>query len=415
MDQALVSGSNFILAIVLGRWLPASDYGAYAVAFSLFLLIATVYQGVLLVPTLVLGSTTYKDRQSEYLGALIRLHIAITGSVALVLGAVVVGCEVLDVYLDFALCLAGVALAVPAVLLYWLARAAWYLTLRPGPAAAGAALYCGLLVTIIGGLHHTGHLTSLTGFIAMGAAGLIVGAILLARLKPDFSGGSLSTREVWERSWEYGRWELGVSLALWFPSNFCYPATAGVLGAAETATLRAIQNLALPINHTMTAVLRLAQPFISTRFAERGKAAVRPVYILAAVSSCATLAYLAVAAVFGKSLIGLFYGGKFLDGAGLLPWMLLTAVLAAATESIAVGLRAMRLSRAIFWAYLAAGVVVVALTVVAARAFGLFGVALTLAAAGIVSLAMVLLQFERVRRDSDDDWEKQFAAWEEAV
>jgi len=37
-DEALISGSNFALSIVLARWLNAEQYGAYALAFSLFLL-----------------------------------------------------------------------------------------------------------------------------------------------------------------------------------------------------------------------------------------------------------------------------------------------------------------------------------------------------------------------------------------
>ena len=34
-DQALFAGSNFILNIVLARWLSPNDYGAFGVAFSM--------------------------------------------------------------------------------------------------------------------------------------------------------------------------------------------------------------------------------------------------------------------------------------------------------------------------------------------------------------------------------------------
>ena len=38
VDQGLISGSNFALGIVLARWMAPAEYGAYALAFSIFLL-----------------------------------------------------------------------------------------------------------------------------------------------------------------------------------------------------------------------------------------------------------------------------------------------------------------------------------------------------------------------------------------
>ena len=49
-DQALISGSNFLIGILLARWLPPEQYGAYALAFSAFLLVSLSYQSLLLEP-----------------------------------------------------------------------------------------------------------------------------------------------------------------------------------------------------------------------------------------------------------------------------------------------------------------------------------------------------------------------------
>ena len=73
-DQLLTSGSNFALSIILARALPAAEYGAFAVAFAIFLLVANLYQGALLTPSTLLGTTLFADRQGEYAGALVRLH-----------------------------------------------------------------------------------------------------------------------------------------------------------------------------------------------------------------------------------------------------------------------------------------------------------------------------------------------------
>src|SRR5437879_1887053 len=50
VDQGLISGSNFLLGILLARWLVPEQYGAYALAFSLFLLLSFLYHSMLLEP-----------------------------------------------------------------------------------------------------------------------------------------------------------------------------------------------------------------------------------------------------------------------------------------------------------------------------------------------------------------------------
>ena len=43
VDQGLISGSNFLIGILLARWLMPEAYGAFALAFSVFLLLSYVY------------------------------------------------------------------------------------------------------------------------------------------------------------------------------------------------------------------------------------------------------------------------------------------------------------------------------------------------------------------------------------
>src|SRR5947207_8633428 len=76
LDQGLLSGSNFILAVLLARWLPVWDYGGYALALSIFMLINAVHQALLLEPMSVLGTARYGDCGQEYTAVLIRINTA---------------------------------------------------------------------------------------------------------------------------------------------------------------------------------------------------------------------------------------------------------------------------------------------------------------------------------------------------
>src|SRR5216683_4409827 len=71
VDQGLMSGSNFLLSILLARWLAPEQYGAYALAFSLFFFVSAVHQALLLEPMSVFCTSEYATRQHAYIGAML--------------------------------------------------------------------------------------------------------------------------------------------------------------------------------------------------------------------------------------------------------------------------------------------------------------------------------------------------------
>src|SRR5947199_4322297 len=84
LDQGVFAGSNFVMSILLARWLSPEQYGMYAVAFSMLLFLLNFHQGLMLEPMLVFGSAVYRDSLRGYLKALLLLHVGI--SLAMVLG-----------------------------------------------------------------------------------------------------------------------------------------------------------------------------------------------------------------------------------------------------------------------------------------------------------------------------------------
>ena len=68
LDQALISGSNFLVSICLARWLMPEQYGSYALAFSISLLLTFLYQSLLLEPMAVFSGGAYRKSLRGYLG-----------------------------------------------------------------------------------------------------------------------------------------------------------------------------------------------------------------------------------------------------------------------------------------------------------------------------------------------------------
>lgn len=74
-DQALISGSNFALGILFARWLGAAEYGVYALAFAIFLLLSLVHHALLLEPMSVFGGSIYRSKLRRYLGLLLAFSL----------------------------------------------------------------------------------------------------------------------------------------------------------------------------------------------------------------------------------------------------------------------------------------------------------------------------------------------------
>lgn len=61
-QQGLFAGTNFFVTLLLVRWLPLGDFGAYSFAFSIALLFQVLYESTLCEPIAILGAGKYADR-----------------------------------------------------------------------------------------------------------------------------------------------------------------------------------------------------------------------------------------------------------------------------------------------------------------------------------------------------------------
>src|SRR5437764_4410987 len=90
-DQALFAGGNFLVNVLLARWMTPSEYGAFALAYAVFLLFAALHAAVLVEPMMVFGSGKYAGRPHDYFTILIRGHFMVIVPASLLLAGVGVG------------------------------------------------------------------------------------------------------------------------------------------------------------------------------------------------------------------------------------------------------------------------------------------------------------------------------------
>lgn len=331
-DQGLFALSNFAINVLLARWLPQEEYGAFAVAFSVFFLLGAFHTAVLTEPMLVFGASKYGAQFRQYIGVLLCGHAGLASGVSLLLGFAALACWWFG---DGAVAraLGGLALAAPFILFIWLVRRAFYVQSQFHWAAIGSALY--LLVMVAGAyiLYRREWLAPVSAFGVMGVAGLLGGLGLTAILQPQWQStpGSLTAALVFTDHWEYGTWNALATVVYWASGQILVVLVPIILGLHAAAIFAAVFNLFRPLNPVLQSISAMMLPIAARQIRQGEKANFVNKEILGLFVACTggVLLYGLGATVFSEPLLHLLYGGQY-NGHGVLIF-LFTLVYTAST------------------------------------------------------------------------------------
>jgi O-antigen/teichoic acid export membrane protein len=404
LDQGLATGVNFVVSIVLARYLSSEEYGAYALGFAVLLLLGLLYQALLLEPMGVFGASAYRKSFRSYLTTIVSLHVSISLGIVVLVGAAA-GIELkVTGQPTLAGALFGVAVAAPPILLFWMVKRAYYVQFAPGPSAVGAASYCVLTLGVLAFAYVHHRLSPFIAFLSMGLGALGAGIALLwyflHGLPPDTD--STTFTEIWQRHWRYGRWAVASSALAWVPLNIFYPVVSTFSGMSQAGELRALANFSSPIGQAVAALSTLLLPFASRTQERHGSAGGRTLsrWVGLLFISAAVL-YWSVFLGFREPVFRILYSGKYMEVAYLLPAIALGSIFWSGFVGPANALRAMESPASVFVAVCCASVVAVAVGIPATWHWGLKGAVWSMAAAqGLGFVAAVILLRRRLRHPS---------------
>jgi O-antigen/teichoic acid export membrane protein len=402
LDQGIFAGSNFVISILLARWLSAEQYGMYAVAFAVFLFLLNFEQALLLEPMLVFGSSVYRDCLRGYVKALLLLHLGM--SLVMAFGLCVSAAVVSKLGQANGLpgALVGVAFAAPTVLLLWLTKRTFYLKLSPAPSAGASLLYCALTMGGLALVYKHSHLSPLAAFLLMGLGSLGASIVLLAYLGLRLSStqDAPSLLDTWRRHWRYGRWALGANAMMWIPINAFYPLLSRLSGMAQAGELKALMNFAAPMLQACAALHTLILPYAARVLQEKGSAGVsvllRRMTLLCV--SCA-VPYWVVLLLFQGPAFRMLYSDRYTEVAYLLPVVALASVAGSAFFGPSIVLRSMESPGLIFAAVSVSSGISVAIGIPLIRALGVGGAVWSIALSETLAfVAAVVLLRRKARR-----------------
>ncbi len=404
-DQALISGSNFLIGILLARWLGADQYGAYAIAFSVFVLLTLVYQSLVLEPMGVFGGSSYRNCLRGYIGTLFRIHFAVSLSLVVVFGASALLIKAFSHQAGLAGAMAGVTIASPCVLVLLLARRTFYLEFAPTAAAAGSLLYCALVLLSLFIAQRYGLLSTFSAFvlIALGAAVSSIFLWLRLRVVLPHTGPGPTLKEVWPRHWSYGRWALATCVVGWIPAYIYYPILSSFTGMAQSGQLKALMNVTLPFEQTKAALSMLFLPYAARVVSQKGKAGVMALTgQMTFLAFGGAIAYWGIVLPFRGPIFHWLYSGKYMEVLSLLPLVAFGQVFWSAAYGPAVALRGMEAPHLVFKAFAVATVASLVIGIPATWFWGLKGAIWGSNIADVTSLIMVFVVVRRKLNDAED-------------
>jgi O-antigen/teichoic acid export membrane protein len=407
VDQGLTSGTSFVINILLACWLPADQYGAFAVAFAAYLFLALFHNALVLEPSIVIGPAQHSHELAAYFRVQIRLHALLvwplTG-VALTAGLLL---SWIAPYSPLIGALIGGGLALPLLLLLWLARRMCYVLHKPALAGKGSSVYLAISIGTVIGLRMAGRLTPSTAFFSLGLGSLAGACLILRRTALSTSAkrdnSLLSWRAILSENWRYGRWLVGSAVFYAVSTSVQTFLAAAILGLGSAGALRAMQIPSLMMTQIIASFGLLMLPSLAFDFGsgQIAKLQEKARWISLGLGFLA-LIFAGVFALVDVPLERLLFHGRYAAYAQIIPLLALIPAANSLCAGFSLALRACQMPHCDLIANALGAVVSLVSAVILIPMWGVFGaaVSMVLSVVAMSAVTFILYLHSRKRRSA---------------
>jgi O-antigen/teichoic acid export membrane protein len=373
MDQAVSSLSNFVVGVAVARVVGVGGFGAYALVYSVWLMVAALHRSLITDPMSIENDVHQVDTERH-------VRVGLAAELWLGLGAAVVFAAVgiLLVKLgqgQFGVCFLGLAPWLPLLLAqdYW--RWVSFMKRQPQKALTNDLVFFGAQIATFVALVMVGFRSSLVAIGAWGvgaAAGALFGLWQFSA-RPTLVGGLERIRD----RWSFSKWLAGVN-AMASASAQSTPVLTGVfLGPTGIGGLKAAASLVSgPSLVLIQAGGSIGLPEASKALKERGWPGLRRVQHVITVAGMLSVGAIAIVIFcFGRQLLSAIYGKSFAQFADVADILALGVLVSSCSLGAILGLKATRNTQRLFVVSAVSLVVSVIAVVVLAPLFGIVGAA----------------------------------------
>lgn len=316
-DQALVSGVNFLMGILLVAHLGLSTFGNYVLMLMVVQFVSSLHQGILVAPLLSLYAK--QAQKAHYLKQLFGQQLWFS---LLTFGLVFLGVRIAqEFYMEWQFSHAPLVLALWTALFVFhdFLRRVHFTQEQPVRAVLMDIIAYGLQPLLIFGLSHFEMLTlpmllwCLIALYAMAIATSLVFFPQAIALQIDW--------RIYKSNWRYARYLVGTALLQWFSGNYFLMIAGGVLGAAALGAIRVAQNVMGILHFLFQALENIISVKAARILAQEGKLNMLRYMRKMSFNSGALIVLLLTAiAVFRRPILATLFGEEILDYEFVLIW-----------------------------------------------------------------------------------------------
>jgi O-antigen/teichoic acid export membrane protein len=389
MGQAISSGGNFALGVLLARWLGVEAFGQYSILWMGVLFVLGLHQAYFTQPLMALLPSKPLNGQAAYLEALTALQVLASVGLAL-LALLLYGLMVVfGIQTNWLAWLPIMGFLLGGYLLQDYFKKYCYAKRQLlVPLLMDASLF-GLLLPALAVLYWLDELSLghalFTMMVAYGISSSI-GQSLIGGSPIKYWNRSTLFRTAKEH-YHYSIWLLGTSMVQWFSGNFFLVSAAGMLGAVAVGALRMAQNIVGLCHVLFLAMENIVPAEAAQQFFTKGEpglfAYLKRVGLMGSIPVGVLLIGLTLAAPW---LMTWLYGAEYQSYAYLVAAFSVVYALGYALTILRMAMRSMHFTSPIFVGYLvSAGLSILAAGPVV-RQWGIGGVL-----AGLIGSQMLLL------------------------
>lgn len=344
-DQAIVSGTNFVVMVMAARVLGPAQFGIFAILITVLTFMEATQRSLITTPHNVLGANKADDDYRTYTSTagITQVGLAAIFGVA----SAVAGLVFLQIDQTTGLMILATAFAAIAWQCQEFTRRVLYTETRVPAAVAGdITTYAGRIL-MVGSLVFGGLLTGPLLMLVYGLSwfsGAMVGVWNIRNsLKPVFDRSCLTD------NWQFGKWLFASSSFAHIPTYAVAALLSSVLSVSAFGAYRAFEQLANGTNVPLSAMSNVLRPRMA-RQARQGsrsvwKVLMRPIMLS---GGAALLLFAGAYIVFREGLVGTIYGSEYLVYTSAVVLVAIRPFLTLQKSILTKALQAFRNTRSVF-------------------------------------------------------------------
>lgn len=395
IDQALVSGTNFITTVVLARALGLSNFGVFSLCWAAVLLVNNLQIAFVVSPMMSIGPKQEADRRPRYYGAVLVQEVGFALCLALVVFFVAVRLDARFPLWDIHGLGLSLAFATLAYLLQDFIRRYFFCIRRTKLALICDSISYLTQLPIILAIAHRPHFSPAAALWVIGATsigGFLVCFIWFEPIQLEVR----SLQQVALRHWRLSRWLAPSALIQWSSGSIFVLVAPVYYGAAAAGILRAAQNI-VALTHVWFLGLDNVVPAEASRRMHNGgvEECLKYIYQIIWRWGIITIAFLLVIAVRPSFWLKVVYGTAYIQYGHVLQLFAAFYFMVFFGGPIRAGLQALEYTAPVFWSYLAMTVFSVMFAGPFAKNLGLDGAIVGMIATQIIFQGILGVSFSR--------------------